>query len=106
MIAQISQTDIQIPQTENAIDSNAQIPQSEHTIDPNKPVGFRDIPAGNLDPGDRIRHNNKLYRYCSWEPGYLRCRTLDTNRPCRLPHRQGARVEVGVYSARQVTRPL
>jgi hypothetical protein len=84
----------------------AQISQTETSLDPNKPVGYRAIPTGNLEPGDRIRHNHKLYRYCAWEPGYLRCRTLDTNRRCRLPHRRGEKVEVGVYTSQQVTLPL
>jgi hypothetical protein len=84
----------------------AQISQTENALDPNKPVGYRAIPAGNLEPGDRIRHQNQVYHYCSWEPGYLRCRTLDTNRRIRLPHRRGATVEVGVYSFSQATLPL
>jgi hypothetical protein len=67
-------------------------------IDFNKPVGFRSIPAGNLEPCDRILVDGTLYRYCSWEPGFLRCRTIDTNQPIRIPHQRGARVEVGVYS--------
>jgi hypothetical protein len=84
----------------------AQISQTENAFDPNKPVGYRAIPAGNLEPGDCIRYQSRVYRYCSWEPGYLRCRTLDTNCPIRLPHRRGAKVEVGVYTLQQVTLPL
>jgi hypothetical protein len=80
-------------------------PPAPTEVDPNKPVGYRSIPAGNLDPGDRILVNGVLYRYCSWEPGYLRCRTLDTNQPIRIPHQRGARVELGVYNIALATLP-